>query len=181
MKNNKNIGLIILGIILLSLIIYAILKPEQEFSVIELDKKNVVVNRTSFPYLDTITHVGLSELNIEGITILIREIEKSKTIEDDYDVNAYVVATRGGGDTYLIFIKKGLTRLKAIDILSHELVHIKQYDSKKLILVGDGYVTWKGGDVQDIGEIPYMDREWEKEAFSTSPILRTKLSNKLYE
>jgi hypothetical protein len=181
MKNNNKLVWIILGLLLLALIIYVILKPEEQFKTIELKKENYVVNRTDLPYLDTITHVGLEELKIKGITIMIRYIDGSRKIDGDYELNGYIIANKGGGNSYLMYLKKGISRLKAIDIISHELIHINQYIKGDLVLLGDGYILWEEKEFQDITLIPYPEREWEIEAFHMGPVLRTKLSNKLYE
>lgn len=177
----KNILLIILGIILLGLIIYLITRPEKQFKVVKFTPTSYVINRTGISYLDTIVHIGLKELDIRGISVIIREMDSPKEIDGGYDTQGYIVARIGGGNDYLIYVKKGMDRYKAIDVLSHELFHLKQYNDGDLILLGNGHVSWMGTNYKDITTIPYMEREWEKEAFSESPELKSNLLNILYE
>jgi len=178
---NKNLIWIILGIILLSLIIYLVTLPEKQFRVVTFTPTSYVINRTDTSYLDTIVHIGLNELGIDNISVIIREMDSPKVIEGDYDTQGFIVSRLGGGRDYLIFLKKGMDRYKAIEVLSHELIHLKQYNNRDLILLGVGHLSWMGTEYKDISTIPYMEREWEKEAFSESPELKESIKDILYE
>lgn len=57
-------------------------------------------------------------------------------------------------------------------ILCHEMVHLKQYLEKELVIdLEKKEFTWKGNKYDN--SIPYESRPWEREAFS--------LQNKLYK
>lgn len=178
---NKNIIWIILGILLLSIILYLVTRPEKTFTRIELTKNNFVLNRASESYLDTIVSIGMDELNMVGLTILIRNMESPQQIDGGYETQGYIVSRKGGGSDYLIYIKKGIDRNKAITVLSHELIHLKQYQSCELIWLGNESVIWKENEYTDITQIPYMERGWEIEAFEKSPELNKSITDILYE
>ena len=178
---NKNIILIIVGIILLGLIIYLVTKPEEKFINIKFTPENYVVNRTDKSYLDTIVHIGLKEMGISNITVLIREMETPRELEGGYETQGYIVSTVGGGNSYLIYVKKDFNRYKAIDILAHELIHIEQYHTKKLIWLGGDNVVWNNSEYLNFETIPYQSREWEKDAFDRASDFKKQLVSLLYE
>ena len=158
-KKNRNIGLIILFLLLALIAIIVFTYREKTFNVVELGKANAVLNRTDKTYLDTVVSIGLTELNITGVTVLIDPLEKNLTT-GDYDIQAHIIGTQ---KQFIIFTKD-LSREKSIEVMSHELIHLLQYHSGKLLKT-DGGVVWDGYYIQSIGEIPYMSRPWELEAF----------------
>lgn len=137
-----------------------------------------MVNRSSQSFLDTIVSVGLDSLGIEEVTVMIKDIEFQRDLGDDYQAAAYVEASDWWiGNQYLIYIKKG-SRNEMIKILSHELIHIQQYHTQKLMYDKGDYLVWDG-DSLNILEIPYDKRPWEIEAFEISPELESKIKKTL--
>ena len=158
-KKNRNIGLLILFLLLALVAIIVFTYREKTFNVIELGKENAVLNRTDKPYLDTIVSVGLSELGIAGITVLIDPLEKELTT-GEFEIQAHIIGTQ---NQFIIFTNE-FSREKALEVMSHELIHLQQYNTGRLVKT-DGGVIWEGYYIQSIGEIPYMARPWELEAF----------------
>jgi predicted metallopeptidase len=74
-----------------------------------------------------------------------------------------------------------MSRDEAIKVLSHELIHLKQYYTKKLILEKDK-VIWDGREVyqNEINETKYEQRPWEAEAFAGQRGLENKIREILY-
>ncbi|HRT03891.1 MAG TPA: hypothetical protein P5513_08125, partial [Candidatus Diapherotrites archaeon] len=62
--------------------------------------------------------------------------------------------------------------------LSHEFVHIDQYDRGDLKIIGN-YFIWKG-DTVDMRDVKYEYRPFEKEAFSKQSYITKKLVKLLY-
>jgi len=178
MKNNRNLLIIIISVLLLAVLIYLLNRKENTFQIIDFSNKNYVANRASQSFLDTIVSVGLDSLGLEKVTVMIKDIEIQRDLGDDYQAAAYVEAGDSKfGNQYLIYIKKG-SRIEMIKILSHELIHIQQYYTKKLKYDKGDYVVWDG-DSLNILEIPYDKRPWELEAFDISSELESKIKKTL--
>ena len=158
-KKNRNIVIIVLVILLAVLATVLITYREKTFNIIELGKENAVLNRTDKLYLDTIVSVGLNELGIAGITVLIDPLEKELTT-GEFEIQAHIIGTQ---NQFIIFTNE-FSREKALEVMSHELIHLQQYNTGRLVKT-DGGVIWEGYYIESIGEIPYMSRPWELEAF----------------
>lgn len=156
---NKNIGLIILFLFLAIIAIIVFTYREKTFNLVELGKENAVLNRTDKLYLDTIVSVGLNELGISGITVLIDPLEKELTTEE-FEILAHIIGTQ---NQFIIYTNE-FSREKALEVMSHELIHLQQYNTGRLVKT-DGGVIWEGYYIESIEEIPYMARPWELEAF----------------
>ena len=65
-------------------------------------------------------------------------------------------------------------------VMSHELIHIQQYDTNTLIPIDSVTIRYKG-NYYDITKVPYKDREWETDAFLLQSGLLTLIESKLLE
>lgn len=69
---------------------------------------------------------------------------------------------------YEIQIQRNLHIAEALFVLAHEMVHVKQFRSKKLKMTGDD-TFWKGERI----EADYEDQPWEQEAYDLmKPMLK---------
>jgi hypothetical protein len=153
-------------------------KKYQYFKKVKLNSLNHIINRTNIDYLDTVISVGLNKLDIRGITLIIYPLkEETKKIfaENDFELKAYI---RGVNKQYIIWIDK-MDKLKTINTLSHELIHLKQYETNRLI-VNDKVVIWKGEKI-DLMNVPYSERPWEIEAFEKETDLNILIRKELFE
>ena len=189
----------IIGIIILLLVIFSVVRynkkqafyekiknalqfgvyREQTFNKIDIQTTNMVSNRTDRDYLDSIVYVGLNEMNLDSIAITIRQIspEVQAMFDSDSQLKAHII---GKENQYIIFVDE-MSRDEAIKVLSHELIHLKQYYTKKLILEKDK-VYWDGEEMyqSEINEIEYNRRPWEAEAFAGQRGLENKIREILY-
>ena len=189
----------IIGITILLLVIFSVFKynkkqafykklqsalqfgiyKEEIFNRIDIQTTNMVTNRTDRDYLDTIFYVGLNEMNLDSIAITIRQIspDVQALFDSELQLKAHII---GKGNQYIIFVDK-MGRDEAIKVLSHELIHLKQYYTKKLILEKDK-VYWDGKEMyqNEINEIEYKRRPWEAEAFAGQRGLEDKIREILY-
>ena len=189
----------IIGIIILLLIIFSVVRynkkqafyekiqsalqfgvyKEQTFNRINIETTNMVANRTDRDYLDSIVYVGLNELNLDSVAITIRQIspDVQARFDSESQLKAHII---GKENQYIIFVDE-LSRDEAIKVLSHELIHLKQYYTKKLILEKDK-VYWDGREIYqtEINETEYERRPWEAEAFAGQRGLETKIREILY-
>lgn len=170
-------GLIILGIIALGFGIWKIISyKEKSFNQVELKSTNRILNATDMKYMDTIVSVGMDLLNIDSTILVIRNLESTykPSAMEGYDLKAYI---KSNGIQYVIWVSD-LNRISAIETLSHELIHMRQYYEGKLIVNQDG-VQWNG-KMFDIINVKYEEYPWEIEAFNDQYNLSKKIKEILY-
>lgn len=168
--------LIGLGLILLGILIYFISNQKEVlYKQVELNhNKNIVFNQTNKTYYDTILYVGLKELEIEGVVVTVRELSegaKENFRQQGGDLLAHLRELDGD---YYLFISD-IDKSDAIKVLSHELIHLKQYYTKE-ILYANNIIYWKD-QKYDLNTISYDDRPWETDAFNKQTELSNKISN----
>ena len=176
---NKNTLLIILLIISIIALILLVVKKEEPFKSYTPLNLNYVQNYVqSKTYLDTIVMVGLDKLGIGGYSVQIRPQQGSIKIDDEFSTEAFII-----GNEYqsVIYTRESLGRGTAIKILAHELIHLQQYRSRKLIKLEGKNVEWDGNIINDITSIPYEEREWEKEAFEKGRELEKEIRKELIQ
>ena len=185
----------IIGIILLILIGFILFKKsfrdrlkfkinigtyqEQPFKQFDIETTNMVSNRTEDNYLDSVVYVGLNELGMDSLAVTIRPItdEVKQQFDSEGTLKAHIL---GRGRQYIIFLDD-MGRDESIKVLSHELIHLRQYVTQKLIL-HKNEVIWDGKVISgyEVSESKYNDRPWEIEAFAEQRQLESKIRNILY-
>jgi hypothetical protein len=124
---------------------------------------------------------GLKVLDLHGVNI--RVIQYPKVPGDFLTGYMFGKTEKDGDSTYTISIYgRWIGRAHFWEILSHELIHVKQLYTNELdysIKLGEAY--WKGDTVK-FKDINYKDRPWEIEAFakadSVSNLIRDELRRK---
>jgi hypothetical protein len=170
-------------IFLILLLIFGIYKlstrKERTFKIVQIDKHNFIQNKTDKPYLDSIVHVGMNELGINGTYIIIRSLTKEtkKQFSTDIELKAYI---KGLGKQYVIWVDD-MGRDETITVLSHELIHLRQYYNGKLV-VSDELIKWNNQiiPVNELSTIEYNARPWEIEAFQEQKYLDIDIRKVLY-
>ena len=178
-KNNLFILLGVLTLILIILLVYLRTKEEKPFNRVVLNTQvNFVTNSTEYDYYDTIIHVGLQELGLEGIDIsvsVLSETARQNFREAGGDLYAHIRENNG---KYYLFILPS-SKSQSITIIAHELIHLTQYHTKKLRYQNET-INWQGQDY-GVDEISYNIRPWEEEAFQQEGELSNKISKILYQ
>jgi hypothetical protein len=165
--------LIILGLIALFFLLkYA--NRTQYYNHVTLSEDNYIINFTPNKYVDTIVSVGLKELDVKNCSITIEEMPQSVKdmfyLQNQLNLQATVY-----GDNFMFSIlTSDLNRSEAILIISHELLHLKQYNSGRLVYEDNGDITFDN-KVYKITDLPYNDRPWEVEAFKEQSDLANKV------
>ena len=177
MKRLVIVLVILVGLFLLyKLVTYT----ERSFSKVEIDRSTALVyNTTNQSFMDSIIYVGLSHMNIHGVTVIIRPLlDKKGLLGEDKTLKAHIV---GADKVYVIYIDH-MTRGEALTVLAHELIHLSQYHNGKLKIFNNT-VTWetKKASVKEWLSIEYERRPWENEAFKLQGDLRSHISNVLYQ
>ena len=185
----------IIGIILLILIGFILFKKsfrdrlkfkinigtyqEQPFKQFDIETTNMVANRTEDNYLDSVVYVGLNELGMDSLAVTIRPI--TEDVKQQFDSEGTLKAHILGRDRQYIIFLDDMGRDESIKVLSHELIHLRQYVTKKLVL-HKNEVVWDGEIISEyrVSELKYDDRPWEIEAFAEQRQLENKIRNILY-
>ena len=71
-----------------------------------------------------------------------------------------------------------MSREESITIISHELIHLKQYFTKELVY-SNGVIYWDKKEFV-LNDIGYGDRPWETDAFKKEIQLSNKIKSVLY-
>ena len=178
-KTSTRILIITLIILLLGVLIVLINEnnKDQPFKDIVLPESSLVLNKTEYLYYDTIIKVGLNEIGLKDINLGVYPLSlqsKSNFISNGEVLKAHLREQSG---LYYLFIEN-TNKNESISIISHELIHIEQYHTKKLIY-GNGLLLWDQKPY-DLLQIQYSDRPWEVEAFKKGRVLEEKLKNILF-
>jgi predicted metallopeptidase len=167
----------ILVLLLLALLIYLSTRPERKFEDYNFNNKNAVFNLAEPAYLDTIVQVGLDRMMLENVVVIIKNQTEAQSLGGEYETEAYI---KTNGQQYVIWVKPGIKRSKAINTLAHELIHLQQYHAGWLRPLGGKSVIWKGDTIYDITEIEYPNRPWEADAFKHGPKLAANIKEVLW-
>ena len=170
----KNIVIGILVLLLIGLIVYFISSKKQQisFKSVTLSNNNIITNRTSKSYLDTLVSTGLDVLGLKGEFVMIKTLDPSLkgSLGTDSELRACII---GQNNQYVIYVDD-LSREESMTVLSHELIHLEQYSSERLIRMEDHFIMFNG-DMFNVDNIPYKERPWGIEAFKKEKDLRTKI------
>lgn len=178
MKKNTIITIIILLALIGLFFLLQYANRTQYYNKITLTEDNYIFNLGEDKYVDTIVSVGLKELDVKGCSITVEEMPQR--IKDlFYQQNQMELqATVTGSDNMYDILTYNLNRNEAILIISHELIHLKQYHSGRLNYIDDGFVTFDN-KVYKVTDIPYNNRPWEVEAFAKQYELAKKVEGVL--
>jgi hypothetical protein len=174
MKNN--ILKIVAGIVLLIIVIFIILKSSSEdkpFNQIQFTGNNHIYNEKLPTYYDTILNVAMSEVGLTGYNVVIHELSEEAKKQNDGELLAHVRYD----EEFYIFIKD-LSRAEAIEVISHEVIHMLQYSSGDLSY-SNGKITWMG-ETMPLNSKDYLDRPWENDAFKRQKQLAKSVEGILY-
>lgn len=172
--------ILILAILVGGFLLYKLVSyKEPSFEKVDLYRGAVnVYNTTDQEFLDTIIYVGLEHLDINDVIVILKPLEKTEQIEDGGTLKAHIV---GRDKQYIIYIDE-LGRKEAITVISHELIHLKQYYTGRLI-VKNKMITWQHNSlpIEEWLLVSYNNRPWEQEAFQEQGKLRDHIVFELYQ
>ena len=152
------------------------MKKPKEFKELSIPIKNTVLDKTNTNYLKDIINAGLYELDVDSSTIYIHKMSESMkdNLGKDYILKAYII----GNEKQFIMYVDDIDRMEAIRVISHELIHLQQYRSGRLVKLDGNKVLWEGKEI-DVEKIPYMNRPWEIEAHKKDDELEKKIKTML--
>lgn len=171
----KKTLLIVTSIVFMIVLIFLVFKSkseEQYFNQVNLTQYNLIGNSLPLNFYDTILSVGLDEASISGLFITIYPL--SDAAKDNFQNSQLKAHVRYANGTFYLFIDE-LDRQEAIKVIAHEIIHIEQYLSKRLIYE-DGVIYWDNRQYE-LNNIDYETRPWENDAFMREGPLASKISN----
>jgi hypothetical protein len=159
------LGIIIAIVLLILLIVYSS-KPVN-YAVVDLPTDNFIDNQSSKPHLDTVVAIGMEELGISGCSVRIRDMNEQLRNNPGASGLELGAAIFGSGNSYLIYVDPSIDKREVITVMSHELIHLRQYFSEDLMIINGsaGIVKWKGEEM-NVLNLEYNLRPWEVEAFA---------------
>lgn len=177
MNKKLKIALIVLGLLVLGVIIYKVISyKEKPFKEVQINRTSLILNNSSIPYIDTILYIGLDSMGIQNIVVAVYDLtdEMKKSFSSSIELKANLYLDDG---FYYLWLDK-MNRKEAVEVISHELIHFRQYYDKNLWFE-NGHLLWKG-DSTNLESIYYYDRPWEIEAFNKEDSIYKILINQLY-
>jgi hypothetical protein len=140
----------------------------------------VVINNSSIPYIDTMVAVMLD--NVFGYdTMYVSIVDIPHPVgTKDIDLYAFIEQNPFSKRAYYLFVDPRMSKSMKLTIVAHEMVHLDQMESGRLIglpwLPGKIY----NGDTIDFKKVPYEQRQFEIDAFLIGPEYEKILKNLIY-
>ncbi len=175
MSMKKKLLIIIIGLLLILFVVYLILNykdPNRPFKTIELSGDNLIQNNVYPPYYDTVLSVAMNKMGMVGNHVIIRDLSSGAKSQFDGELKAHL---RYHNSIFYLFIMD-LDRTDAIEVLSHEVIHMDQY-LKRDFVFENNEILWMG-ELMELGN--YEMRPWEKNAFARQGVLINKVKETLY-
>ena len=142
------------------------------------DVRHIIRNETDMQYLNEIVKEGLLELGIGNVRVDIRHMNKrTKWIVESRTEQILDAYIKGNNSRYVIYIAR-FPKSKSTEIISHELIHLKQYYEKSLKITYDS-VMYNGKLYRNPRYIDYRDRPWEQEAYLDGKKLKVLIKNRM--
>ncbi len=181
MKQSKISALILVPFFLLIvlLILWSTFSSPLEFKKdLEVPEANIVLNYSTVEYADTLVQIGLEYLGISDVKITIVEARPHviNQINPGGITRAFVV--QNPTDIISIYIDPSLSKERFIRIIAHELIHIQQIYEGRLKALTPILSIWEG-DTVDVRTWEYINRPWEREAFSRERELARYIKDKV--
>jgi hypothetical protein len=144
------------------------------FKEITLSENNSIINKELPTYYDTVISVGLDAAGLTGVYIVVGQLTDAAKDQFNGELKAHIRFYNG---VYYLFTNE-MDRTEAIRVISHELIHVNQYNTGQLVY-DNGEITWNG-EKYDLSTLDYDYRPWEKNAFDKEGDLSNKISEILY-
>lgn len=144
---------------------------------------NNIINHINNDYIESIVIVGLHELKIDSVTVNLYYLPTNfKNIVTDnkiFVVNALIL--ENVENNYSIFVNNDSEKSeKLIEYIAHELIHLEQFNSKRLVVYDNLNVIRFDNKLYFTLETNYESRPWENEAFAKQDELKNRIDNILY-
>lgn len=172
---------IIFVVILLIILFYIINRiSRKEYNSFSFPSTMIVKNYSNNRMSDTISMIILNKImNIDTILIEIYPI-KINIDTDDYIIDGFLIKDKFNKHNYDLFLKNDVDFKTLKIIISHEMIHLTQYESNRLDIINNDIFIWDNS-VISFSDIDYMDRPYEIEAFKNTNKIYKQLNDLLYK
>jgi len=126
------------------------------------------------------TQIGLYHLGLSGVEVMIAPLSEEKILAEKSKGFVVQGSMSGSNGMYLMRLDMSLKTDEMIEVIAHELIHLRQIHSGKL-LVRDNQVIYKMRYYKDATLIPHDLRVWEQDANAGGVKLAYKIKQKLQE
>lgn len=152
--------------LLIFLLIFSCDSPKKEAYIID-PQNNVVTNYTQSDEVEKIVFFSLDKLKIPNVKISIVYIPNFIVTLHEKETNSYLEGfiVETSLNTYQILVNRNLNEINLRRVLFHEMIHLKQSHTGRLINCNRMSSQFDGVDYPNIDEVPYLMRPWEYEAF----------------
>lgn len=179
MKNKWIFIVLAIIAIIIATIIFVTVRKEKHITHFDFPTTIKAHNYTDYKRADTMVMVILNKIllydTIEvNLYYMIAEINNN-----NIDVQAFIQKNPFIPHTYYLFIKKGSLTVPMDQILSHEMIHVKQMESGDFIQSSNDGFIYKGKTYY-YSKIPYNQRPQEIDAFNKQAKTLHELNNLLY-
>lgn len=126
-----------------------------------------------------IINAGLDEIGHDRTYVVVRDIPprlRNYARDNGIYFDAFIV---GGDGTYIMYYDKQTPDAMRYRIVAHELIHLQQFESRRLRIISNKSVWWEGEIIPDISKIYYSKRPWEIEAAIQQGQLSIKIRKRL--
>ena len=188
MKDKKWL-FILLGIGLLALVLLFIFTPriDTDFPNIVVEETHYIKNNTDIDYLDKIISAGLMEVGMDTIYLTVLPVGKNDKISGtNLALAGRIIPGPRGSSQYIMQLEESMTFREIIKTVAHEIIHIQQYQSGRLIVNRNedgsltGFATWDGWNRYDVNKLKYHEYPWEIDAYKNDDELYEKMIRRLY-
>jgi len=175
----KYLIIIILAVVAIIVALFFLLRKPKIYMEKKFKPTIEVVNGTNFDIDTTVLTIADKILNLD--TVKIHIYYGTVTLEDDDGIIVNTFAQKNPfPHSYTIFIGKNVNKAQINRILSHEMVHVKQYETGQLIPLEDKKVKYKGKAI-DLQQLEYKRRPFEIDAFNEQMKVHSMLNRIVYE
>ena len=175
--------LIVIGVIVIGTIAFFIYKSAtREEAVLTFPDTVVVQNVTDLDVERTTKAIAYNVLEYDTIKITIAKMPKHIETVGDIDLLAYINQNPFKEKEYMIFLSSKVTDSNLKKVLSHEFVHLKQMEEKRLIqFPPDEFKAIWDGDTINYKTVSYKQRPHEIDAHRQDGSIYNQLDKVLYK
>lgn len=146
----------------------------------EIKKNNIIINNLSndnSKLYEDYCYIGLNIIDVDSVTVCLKNISDEIIIDylrDGYNILGYIDIIED--KKYDIYINKSdKFKHQLIETISHELIHLKQFDLKIMINTLNPYLVYYNNVLYDLNNIDYFLRPWEIDAYTKQFELEQKM------
>jgi len=173
---------IIIPIIIVLLIIIGNNCNKKQINKFEFPETLTVNNFTEYSYLDTIIMIVVNKIfNYDTINVDIHYINNNFNKNSTFEYNGYIEKNKFKNHGYVIFLRKNLSDNLLKKVISHELIHLKQIETGRLVLTDDNNILIYDKTLIILSQTSYLNRGFEIDAFLEESNIFNQLNDLIYK